>query len=126
MRLKGSPKTGGRRKGSLNKKTVDLEKTIKRAQEAAVWLTPRQIAGMQPIDVLFMAFRFCLTDLNDILLAATFAEKAAPYVHAKLATTTVNANIRRSSTDFTDDELAAIAGEAGGEDGDREEARWPN
>ncbi len=54
------------------------------------------------------------------MLVAALAEKAAPYRHAKLNNVTLNATIRRSATDFSDAELAAIACETGGDSGTEE------
>ncbi len=52
--------------------------------------------------------------------AAVFARDAAPYVHARLSNVEMNATVRRSATDYSDEELAALAGadgETGGEEG---------
>lgn len=45
------------------------------------------------------------------------AEKAAPYLHAKLSAIEMNANVRRSMDDFSEEELALLAGEDEGEAG---------
>ncbi|NVN09722.1 hypothetical protein HUK84_00910 [Nguyenibacter vanlangensis] len=60
---------------------------------------------------------------RDIKLAMMAAEKAAPYVHQKLAAIDMNATVRRSITEFSDAELAALA-QAEGDDGS-EEGAWP-
>jgi hypothetical protein len=42
--------------------------------------------------------------------ASFYAAMAAPYVHPKLASTTINATVRRSAEEFDDTELVTIAG----------------
>lgn len=45
------------------------------------------------------------------------AKKAVHFEKPALANTTVNATVRRNITDFSDAELAILAGEGSGEDG---------
>ena len=51
-------------------------------------------------------------------MAQACARDAAPYVHPKLQAIAMQARVRRSIDDFTDDELAAIALQHSGEPGD--------
>jgi hypothetical protein len=50
--------------------------------------------------------------------ACQLAEKAAPYCHARLASTTINATVNRTIAELSADELLALAGADDGEDGD--------
>lgn len=43
------------------------------------------------------------------------AKAAAPYIHPKLSSVQMNATVRRSVADMSDDELAALATDGGGE-----------
>jgi hypothetical protein len=64
-------KTGGRRKGSIAKKTREIaEKAI--------------AEGITPLEVMLKAMRLKV-DENDWDGAAAIAKDAAPYMHAKLA-----------------------------------------
>ena len=65
-------KTGGRTKGTLNKKT------ILRAEAA-------QKLGLTPLDFLLSVVR---DETKDIAVRLDAAKSAAPYVHARLQTTT--------------------------------------
>jgi hypothetical protein len=66
-------KTGGRKKGSLNKKT------ILRAQAA-------QKMGLTPLEFLLSVMA---DETKDIAARLDAAKSAAPYVHARLQTTTL-------------------------------------
>ena len=66
-------KTGGRKKGSLNKKTIF------RAEAA-------QKLRLTPLEFLLSVFR---DETKDIAIRLDAAKCAAPYVHARLQTTTV-------------------------------------
>ena len=69
-------KTGGRKKGSLNKKT------ILRAQTA-------ENQGLSPLEFLLSVVR---DETKDIAVRLDAAKCAAPYVHARLQTTTVQSS----------------------------------
>lgn len=58
--------------------------------------------------------------------ACNIADRAAPYCHARLANTTVNANVRRSITEFSDEELAVIAASVRSDERDSEAERRPH
>jgi len=61
----GSPKTGGRQKGSRNKRTIAIEKGAK---------------GMLPLDFMLKVMR---DPKERIELRCEMAKAAAPYLHAK-------------------------------------------
>jgi hypothetical protein len=71
-------KTGGRQKGSKNKSTVFLEEKVKER------LGDTLTSGVMPLEVMMAAMRQAW-DAGEIKEAVLHAEKAAPYVHAKLA-----------------------------------------
>ncbi len=66
-------KTGGRAKGSVNKRTAETQAAV-------------EASGLTPLDYLLEVMRDTGKELGDRLDAA---KAAAPYVHAKLATITV-------------------------------------
>lgn len=68
-RPKGLPKTGGRRKGTPNRATAD-----KVAEVAA--------SGLTPLDYMLKVMR---DENNDQAIRLDAANKAAPYIHPKLA-----------------------------------------
>jgi hypothetical protein len=78
-------KTGGRQKGTPNKAKARLDATL---AEATGWVTaglsPSEIATMTPLQVMLHAMRFEV-ESGQLRSAALIAEKAAPYIHAKLA-----------------------------------------
>src|SRR5271168_4263558 len=78
-------KTGGRQKGTPNKATVWLAaKLTEVAERATAGLSPSEIASMLPLDVMQYAMRLELQG-GQLRSAASIAEKAAPYVHPKMA-----------------------------------------
>ena len=78
-------KTGGRQKGTPNKATVRLAaKFAEAAERATAGLSPSEIASMLPLDVMQYAMRLELQG-GKWRSAASIAEKAAPYLHAKMA-----------------------------------------
>jgi hypothetical protein len=105
----GRPKgSGGRIKGSISKSTRAI---IEAAQAGSV----------MPLEVMLYNMRRHW-DAKAYDLAASCAEKAAPYLHPRLAASTVT--MRPSPSDMTDAELAqwiadakAAAGIAGGDRG---------
>ena len=78
-------KTGGRQKGTRNKAKAQLDAKL---AEAAVRLTaglsPSEIDTMTPLEVMVGAMRLAVNN-GEWRSAASIAEKAAPYLHAKLA-----------------------------------------
>lgn len=79
------PKTGGRKKGSLNKKTVEQRQ---RTEEIVARVFKE---GMTPLDILLEAMKEAYQQ-GGALMAAPWAKDAAPYVHPKLAN--IDANVQ--------------------------------
>ena len=78
-------KTGGRQKGTPNKRKAQLDaKFAEAAGQATAGLSPSEIASMMPLDVLLFTMRLEL-ECGQLRSAASIAEKAAPYVHPKMA-----------------------------------------
>lgn len=67
-------KTGGRVKGTKNKKTQALEAIREKGL----------LEGVTPLEVMLKAMRMAW-EAQDIELAASHAKEAAPYCHPKLA-----------------------------------------
>jgi hypothetical protein len=78
-------KTGGRQKGTPNKRKAEYDaKFAEAAGRATAALSPSEIASMMPVDVLLFAMRHEV-ECGQLRSAATIAEKVAPYLHAKIA-----------------------------------------
>jgi hypothetical protein len=78
-------KTGGRQKGTPNKATVRLDAKLAEAAERAIaGLSPSEIATIMPLEVMLLTMRFEMQS-GQLRSAASIAEKAAPYVHPKMA-----------------------------------------
>lgn len=92
----------GRKAGSATKRTREIA-------DAAF------AGGITPLEVMLATMRERWL-ANDHEGASAIAKDAAPYVHPRLTTATVNANVRRTAAEYSDAELAALAGEGGGED----------
>jgi hypothetical protein len=81
-------KTGGRQKGVPNKAKAELDALLAEASERATSdLTQEQIAAMLPLDVMLHAMRLGIANAQR-RIAAALAEKAAPFIHPKLASET--------------------------------------
>ena len=125
-RPKGYPRTGGKQAGTPNKKVLQLFKKRENAfLKAAAHLTKEEVDAMSPLDIILRTMRICLK-VGDWRTASTYAKEAAPYVHARLTNTTLDANVRRSAADYSDDELLALAGSGMGEMGVGETPTRPN
>lgn len=107
-RPKGIPKTGGRAKGTPNKVTKDQVKAFVESGKDIKDVASVVIKNMKPVDVMLLVMRKAL-EAGHMPMALAAAEKAAPYCHARLQQTTIDATVRRQATDFTDSELAALA-----------------
>ena len=84
-RPKGTPKTGGKVKGSKNKTTIAREQALSSAYEDCfAHLTEAQIDALEPLDVLRMVMHANVR-ARQPGLAALIARDMAPYRHAKLA-----------------------------------------
>jgi hypothetical protein len=78
-------KTGGRQKGTPNKRKADYDaKFAEAAGQVTAGLSPSEIASMMPVDVMLFAMRLEV-ESGQLRSAASIAEKAAPYLHAKIA-----------------------------------------
>jgi hypothetical protein len=112
----------GRPKGSKNKRTLQAVETVTKAAEeiAAVLvsgeaMTLEQASAMSALDVLKHAMTRSIVK-NDWNSAAVYARDIAPYQFAKLTSTKVDATVRRSVEDMSDDELIEFAGGIGEEE----------
>ena len=78
------PNTGGRQKGTPNKRKAEYEaKLTEAAGQVTADLSPSEIASMSLLDVMRYAMRRELEG-GRWRSAASIAEKAAPYVHPKM------------------------------------------
>jgi len=70
---------------------------------------PKEIRDMTPLQVMLtaMGIRAYEGKWNE---AAAIAKEVAPYLHPRLSSVDLNANVRRSIEDYSDAELAALAG----------------
>lgn len=98
----------GRPKGSIN----GLKRAL-RESERTVRLLPEdirpEIKEMSPLAVMLYAM-WTYANRNNWDRASALASMAAPYIHPKLTSTTINATVRRSADEFDDTELVTIAG----------------
>lgn len=122
--MAGRVKTGGRKKGTPNKRTTERYKAL-------------EAGGAMPLDIMLGAARHLWTkaheggdvDLSMVERASSLAKDAAPYVHARLASVQHagpgGGPIQLADlTKATDEQLAALeafigplAGAPGGDDG---------
>jgi hypothetical protein len=78
-------KTGGRQKGTPNKRKAQLDaKFAEAAGQVTARLSASEVASITPIGVMLLAMRLEV-ECGQLRSAASIAEKAAPYVHAKMA-----------------------------------------
>jgi hypothetical protein len=78
-------KTGGRQKGTPNKRKAECDaKFAEAAGQATTGLSPLEIASMMPLPVMLLAMRLEV-ECGHFRSAASIAEKAAPYVPPKMA-----------------------------------------
>jgi len=83
-RPKGTPKTGGRKKGSLNKRRPPRQETVERAMAEVMPKLPAELRDMTPLELLLLAAHWSIQAKDRAgLLAAAAA--AAPYCHPRLA-----------------------------------------
>ncbi len=74
-RAKGSPKTGGRKRGVPNKRTAIEKQQAEKIQKGALE------AGLKPVDFMLKVMRDNMTPLK---LRCDMALAAAPYCHPRL------------------------------------------
>lgn len=104
----GARPNAGRKPGSESAVTKERRALVQRVEAGLAK------KGMTPLEIFS---RVMGGDLSVSEMQFEAAKAAAPYLHPKLSAVTMNATVKRSVTDFTDDELEAIAGsdEEGGE-----------
>ncbi len=96
-RPKGSLSQSGRRKRALRDR---VEKDLAKNKATPLEIMARVMAGD--------------TSVTEMQFEA--AKAAAPYIHPKLSAVQMNATVRRSVADMSDEELAALATDEGGEE----------
>lgn len=94
---KKSTGRGGRRPGAGRKPGAVTKKTREIAEKVAE-------SGLTPLEVMIDAMLF-LRDAGEREKAASIAKDAAPYVHARLSSVDVQANVTHQTLD---QELAAL------------------
>ena len=108
-RRPGSPKTGGRVKGTLNSRTREQIDALRAAErEVTSKLSEAALRAMTPVDVMYMAMRAAVR-AGDTAKALAAAVQLAPYCHARLSSMVMEATIKRSIKDFSTEELEALA-----------------
>ena len=81
----GTRPGAGRPPGRKNKRTLEREYAAKNAiDETLARLTGEEIERLKPLDIMILAMHLMLKSGN-LMGAASVAEKAAPYIHAKIA-----------------------------------------
>jgi hypothetical protein len=119
----GGQRSGaGRPRGAKNRRTLQAEEiAAKAAKEIAAALvsgevmTLEQASAMSALDVLKHAMTLSIIK-NDWQSASVYARDIAPYQFAKLTSSKVDATVRRSVEDMSDDELIEFAGGIGEEE----------
>lgn len=92
----------GRPKGSVTSATKRKRALLERVEKD---LTSKSMTPMH----IFSRVMQGDTSVTEMQFEA--AKAAAPYIHPKLSAVTMNATVKRSVTEYSDDELAALAGE---------------
>src|SRR3954451_1731051 len=95
-------KTGGRKAGTLNKATVEREARAREGMAAAI------ATGIMPRDVILTVMRGGPEAEAITERQYEAAVAAAPYLHPKLSSTTLDATFRTDPASLTDAQLAAI------------------
>ena len=93
---------GGRPKGRQNAATIRRKAIADKVEKE---LSEKKAT---PLEIMAKVMAGDLT-ITDRQLDA--AKAAAPYIHPKLSAVTMNATVKRSVTEYSDEELAGIAGE---------------
>ena len=107
MTQRGGARVGaGRKKGGMSEAKIIGKKVSSRvaAKLDATNSTPLEIMA-----------RVMSGDLSVTEMQFEAAKAAAPYIHPKLSAVQMNATVRRSVEDMTDEELAALATDGEGE-----------
>ena len=107
-RRPGSPKTGGRQIGTQNRATLEAKKALLEAERAlGAKLSEAEVKAMSPVDVMTLVMRTALKAGN-YQVALTAATNLAPYIHPRLSNINVDATIKKSMADYTNEELEAL------------------
>lgn len=86
-KIKGGARPGaGRKRGTPNRKTAETVKAVEQS-------------GLTPLEYMLSVMRDVANEPRDRLSAA---EKAAPYVHAKLSSIELNANVTTHEASLDD------------------------
>ena len=119
MAGRGQPKTGGRKPGVQNKLTRAKQEGLLQAErEIGAKLSEAEVRGLKAVDVLAMVMRQALK-AGHTQLAVACAEKLAPYTSPRLASSTMDATVRRKSIkELSDEDLAAMIGDVSDTDQD--------
>lgn len=112
---------GGRRPGSGRKpgvggktrRTLAMNEVSAAIAEKLADTLPEHIAVMSPKDVMLTAMKLTMAKfeesrkMDDLYMAVKFAKEAAPYEHARLQSTTIQAEISHVEQ-LSDEELDAL------------------
>lgn len=98
----------GRPKGSITGLRRALHESERAVQMLPEDIRP-EIKRMTPLSVMLYAM-WTYANRNNWDRASALAALAAPFIHPRLASTTINATVRRSAEEFDDTELVTIAG----------------
>ena len=116
----------GRPKGRKSAKVIERERKVAEVKAVVFGaLTKVEISLLTPRDI-FRMVAHAAVELGDLAFMLKAASDWAPYEHPKLTSTTLDATVRRTAADFTDDELLALARGGIGGEGDSEETARPN
>jgi hypothetical protein len=115
-------KTGGRRPGSQNVRTRRREAAMREMAQAMADAIPDAFRG----DAHMLLVAIYRDPRQPIELRLDAAKAAIRFEKPTLASTDVRATIRRTLADFTDEELAALAGADGGGGGAGEAPGGPH
>lgn len=103
---------GGTRPGAGRKPGTVSEATKARKKMADEAIKAMEADSITPLHI----FRRVMGgDVSITEMQLEAAKAAAPYVHARLSAVTMNATVKRSVTDYSDEELAALAADGEGE-----------
>src|SRR4051812_25176961 len=95
-------KTGGRQKGTPNRET------LRKTDQAWAAVAAALASGLMPLDVILTVMRGGPEAEAITERQYEAAVAAAPYLHAKLSSTTLDATLRTDPTSLTDTQLAPI------------------
>jgi hypothetical protein len=102
-------------------KSAEAYRILKQHELSVSRAVRMDIAKMSPLQVMLHAMSL-EAEANRWPNAAKIAKEAAPYVHPRLSSVTMNANFKRSIVDLSDEELVAFAATSASDGGDDEEA----